>query len=156
MGAMGSAGTFFRALAPELLLSAGAMVMLLASVWTPQGNASDTAEGGERTSVIARFGAVLCVIVSLVVVIAWGDGVAGTTDQRIAGDGFRWAVSLIILLGTALSLLLLDAEHARSRAYSPEVPVLILFAAVGMMILAAARDLMFVFLGVELMSIASY
>jgi NADH-quinone oxidoreductase subunit N len=156
MGAMGSAGSFLRALAPELLLSAGAMIMLLASVWSPQGNASDSAEGGERTSLIARFGAVLCVIVALVVVIAWGDGVAGTTDSRIAGDGFRWAVDLIILLGTALSLLLLDAEHGRSRAYGPEVPVLILFAAVGMMILAAARDLMFVFLGIELMSLASY
>ncbi|MEO7521164.1 MAG: NADH-quinone oxidoreductase subunit N [Gemmatimonas sp.] len=156
MGAIGSAGSFLRALAPELLLSAGAMLMLLASVWSPQGNASDAAEGAERTSLLSRFGAVLCVIVALVVVIAWGDGVAGTTDLRIAGDGFRWAVDLIILLGTALSLLLLDAEHSRSRAFSPEVPVLILFAAVGMMILAAARDLMFVFLGVELMSIASY
>lgn len=156
MDTSGLAGSILRALAPELLLSAGAMVMLLASVWSQQGNASDSAEGGERTSVMARFGAVLCVIVSLVVVIAWGDEVSATMDQRIAGDGFRWAVDLIILIGTALSLLLLDAEHGRSKAYSPEVPVLILFAAMGMMILAAARDLMFVFLGIELMSLASY
>jgi NADH-quinone oxidoreductase subunit N len=51
---------------------------------------------------------------------------------------------------------LLDADQTRSRAYSPEVPVLMLLAAVGMMILAAARDLMFVFLGIELMSLAVY
>jgi len=151
-----NAGTFFRALAPELLLSAGAMALLLATVWTPQGNAGDSAEGAERTSTLARFGAILCAVVGMVVVIAWGDGAAGTADGRIAGDGFRWAVDLIILLGTALSLLLLDAEHVRSRAYSPEVPVLMLFSAVGMMILAAARDLMFVFLGIELMSLALY
>ncbi len=156
MNELVSAGAFFRALAPELLLSAGAMVLLLATVWNPQGTAADAAEGGERTRAMARFGALLCGLVAIVVVIAWGDGVAGTADQRIAGDGFRWAIDLVVLLGTGLSLLLLDAEHARSRAYSPEVPVLMLLAAAGMMILAAARDLMFVFLGVELMSIAVY
>ncbi|MES2522145.1 MAG: NADH-quinone oxidoreductase subunit N [Gemmatimonadota bacterium] len=153
---MGSASSFLRALAPELLLAAGAMLLLLSTVWRPQGTAEGSAEGGERTSALSRFGAVLCVIVGLVVIVSWGDSVPGTVDQRIAGDGFRWAVDLIVLLGTALSLLLLDAEHGRSRAYSPEVPVLMLFAAVGMMILAAARDLMFVFLGVELMSLALY
>ena len=31
-----------------------------------------------------------------------------------------------------------------------------LFAAIGMMVLAAARDLMFIFLGIELMSLAVY
>jgi NADH-quinone oxidoreductase subunit N len=114
------------------------------------------AEGAERTGALARFGVVLCLLVAIVITIAWGDGVVGTTDQRIAGDGFRWTIDLVMLLGTALSLILLDADHARSGAYSPEVPVLMLFAACGMMILAAARDLMFIFLGIELMSLAVY
>ena len=151
-----SAGAFVRALAPELLLSSGAMVMLLATVWNPQGNDATMAEGAEKTSVLSRFGIVLCLLVGLVVMIAWGDGVNGTPDQRIAGDGFRWGIDLVILLGTVLSLILLDAEHHRSAAFSPEVPVLMLLAATGMMVLAAARDLMFVFLGIELMSLAIY
>lgn len=130
--------------------------MLMATVWRPQGNVQGSAEGAERTGILARFGAVLCVLVALAVVISWGDGVSGTSDLRIAGDGFRWCIDLVILLGTALSLLLLEADHARSGAYSPEVPVLMLFAATGMMVLAAARDLMFVFLGIELMSLALY
>ena len=79
-------------------------------------------------------------VTALAVLIAWGDGASGTADLRIAGDGFRWVVDLVVLLGTGLSLLLLDADHERSRAYSPEVPVLMLLAAAGMMILAAARD----------------
>lgn len=151
-----SAGAILRALLPELLLSAGAMVLLLVSVWTPQGNQSGAAEGAERTSMLARFGAVLCLLVGLAVVIAWGDGAAGTPDGRIAGDGFRWAMDLIILLGTALFLLLLEAEHQRSAAFGPEVPALALLAATGMMVLAAARDLMYVFIGIELMSLAVY
>ncbi len=156
MGDLVSAGSLFRALAPELLLAAGAMALLLATVWRPQGNVQGSAEGAERTGALARFGMVLCMLVGLVVVIAWGDGVQGTDDLRIAGDGFRWTIDLVVLLGTALSLVLLEADHARSGAYSPEVPVLMLLAACGMMVLAAARDLMFVFLGIELMSLAVY
>lgn len=156
MGNLVSASSLFSALAPELLLAAGAMLLLLVTVWRPQGNVVGSAEGAERTGVIARFGMVLCLLVAIVVVIAWGDGVSGTTDQRIAGDGFRWTIDLVVLLGTALSLVLLEADHERSGAYSPEVPVLMLLATSGAMVLAAARDLMFVFLGIELMSLAVY
>lgn len=156
MGATLSAGALVRALAPELLLCAGALVMLLATVWIPQRNDAAMAEGAEKTSAIARIGIVLCLLVGLAVMIAWGDGVLGTPDHRIAGDGFRWGIDLVILLGTVLALMLLDAEHHRSAAFSPEVPVLMLLAAAGMMVLSAARDLMFVFLGIELMSLAIY
>lgn len=156
MSDMLSGGAIMRALAPELLLSIGAMVMLLGTVWNPQGQDQSGAGGAERTSTIARFGIVLCMLVGLVVVIAWGDGAAGTDDLRIAGDGFRWAIDLVILAGTIMALVLLEADQSKSRAYSPEVPVLMLLAAVGMMVLAAARDLMLVFLGIELMSLAVY
>jgi NADH-quinone oxidoreductase subunit N len=156
MGPSLSAGALFRALAPELLLSAGALALLLATVWNRQGNDPALAEGAERTSVLTRFAIVLCLLVALVVMIAWGDGVSGTPDLRIAGDGFRWGIDLVILLGTILSLVLVDAEHHRSAAFSPEVPVLMLLAATGMMMLAAARDMMLVFLGIELMSLSVY
>lgn len=151
-----SPGSVLQALAPELLLCSGAMVLLLATVWHRQSNVAGSAEGADRTSILSRFAMVLCVLDAIVVIIAWGDNAGGTADLRIAGDGFRWAIDLVILGGTALSLILLDADHARSRAYSPETPVLLLLAATGMMVLAAARDLMFVFLGIELMSLAVY
>lgn len=156
MSEFASPGSVLQALAPELLLCSGAMALLLATVWHRQSNEPGSAEGADRTSILTRFAMVLCVLVAIVVVIAWGDNAGGTSDLRIAGDGFRWAIDLVILGGTALSLILLDADHARSRAYSPEVPVLMLLAATGMMVLAAARDLMFVFLGIELMSLAVY
>jgi len=156
MDAFASPTAILRALAPELLLITGAMALLLVTVWHRQENVPGSAEGASRTSVIARFGMVLCLLVTLAVAIAWGDGSVGTSDGRIAGDGFRWAIDVIILGGTGLSLLLLEADHERSGAYSPEVPVLMLLSASGMMILAAARDLMFIFLGLELMSIAVY
>lgn len=151
-----SAGAVMRALIPEALLSIGALVLLLASVWKPQNNVSGAAEGGERTSVLSRFGIVWCLLVALSVFIAWGDGSSASIDGRIASDGFRWSMDLIILLGTTATLMLLEAEHHRSAAYGPEVPALILLSACGMMILAGARDLMFIFIGFELMSLAVY
>jgi NADH-quinone oxidoreductase subunit N len=151
-----SAGALLRALAPEMLLAVGAMAMLLVGVWHPYTGHPSAAEGAERTSVQVRFGMVLCLLASLVVMISWGDSAPGTPDLRIAGDGFRWAMDLVILLGAGLSLALLDSEHHRSGAFSPETPVLLLLATVGMLVLAAARDLMFVFLGLELMSLAVY
>ncbi len=156
MNAFMNPGLMLRALAPEMLMCGGAMALLLLSVWTPADHAHDGAEGSERTGVIARLAIMLCVFTAIVVVIAWGDHGGATADGRIAGDGFRWAIDLIVLGGTAASLVLLETEHHRNAAYGPEVPVLMLLAAAGMMVLAASRDLMFVFLGIELMSLAIY
>lgn len=156
MGDLVSPASMLQALAPELLLCLGAMLLLLGTVWHPQSNVVGSAEGADRTAVVTRFSMVLCLLVAIVVIIAWGDHAGGTRDLRIAGDGFRWGVDLVILGGTALALILLEADHSRSGAYSPEVPVLMLLAASGMMVLAAARDLMFIFLGIELMSLAVY
>lgn len=144
------------AFTPELILIAGAMVLLLRAVWRPQGNVPGSAEGAELTSAIARYSVALCVVVSVVVIIAWGDGASGTADLRIAGDGFRWAIDLILLAGTALSLLLLEADHERHGAYSPETPVLMLLGVVGMLVMSAAQDLLLLFLGIEVMSLAVY
>jgi NADH-quinone oxidoreductase subunit N len=156
MNQLVTAGALLRALAPEMLLSVGAMVMLLLAVWrTPEGR-PELAEGGERTGQMVQIGLALCLFAALIVGISWGDGAPGTADLRLAGDGFRWAMDLVILAGTAATLALIDADHRRSGAYAPETPVLVLLAAVGMMVLAAARDLMFIFLGIELMSLAIY
>ena len=151
-----STGSLIQTLAPELLLIASAMLMLLATVWRPQGNVHGRAEGAERTAAFTRMAVVPCVLAAIIVIVSWGDGAIGTADLRIASDGFRWMMDLIVLGGTVLALGLLDADHARGSAYSPEVPVLMLLATSGMMVLTAARDLMYVFLGIELMSLAVY
>lgn len=150
------AADLLRVLAPELLLLAGAMALLLASVWHPQGQAPDGAEGAERTGAMARAAMAWCAVVALGVLIAWGDGGAGTADGRLAADGFRFTLDLVLLGATVLGLALVEVDHGRFRGYGPEVPALMLLALSGMMVLAAARDLLYVFLGIELMSLAVY
>jgi len=156
MPGLASPGAFVSALLPDLTLAAGTLLLLLVTVGRPQQTVLGRAEGAERTGLLIRLALVLVLIVGATVGMSWYNGVAGTADQRIAGDGFRWAIDLIVIAGTAFTLMLLDAEHDKSHAFGPEIPVLLLLSLSGMMLLAAARDLMLVFLGVELMSLAVY
>jgi NADH-quinone oxidoreductase subunit N len=149
-------GSLMSALFPDILLAVGALILLLVTVAKPQQTVLGRAEGAESTASVSRLALALVVVVAVAVAICWSSGVSGTPDQRIAGDGFRWSIDLIVLLGAASTLMLLDAEHAKSHAFGPEIPVLILLSVSGMMLLAAARDFILVFLGVELMSLAVY
>jgi NADH-quinone oxidoreductase subunit N len=74
----------------------------------------------------------------------------------IAVDGFRWGADLIFLIATFIAIALSIDYNTREGIDAPESHVLVLFATSGMMILAAARDLMIIFLGIEIMSIAVY
>src|SRR5205807_3896307 len=62
----------------------------------------------------------------------------------------------IILIGAIAAVALGIDDNDRSGTTTAETHVLILLAASGMMLLAAARDLMIVFLGIELMSVSVY
>jgi NADH-quinone oxidoreductase subunit N len=135
------------ALAPDLVLIAGTMILLLASAWG--------AETPERQRAVGRWSIALCVLTLAGVIYMWWAGHTATRGV-IAVDPFRWATDVLILLGAILALALSMDYLERERIDVAEAHVLILFATSGMMLLAAARDLMIVFLGIELMSIAVY
>src|SRR5687767_7070748 len=135
------------ALAPDLVLMVGTMILLLASAWGP--------ETADRQRAVGRWSIALCVLTLAAVVYMWWAGHTATRGV-IAVDPFRWATDVLILLGAILALALSMDYLERERIDVAEAHVLILFATAGMMLLAAARDLMIVFLGIELMSIAVY
>jgi NADH-quinone oxidoreductase subunit N len=74
----------------------------------------------------------------------------------IAVDNFRWSADLVFLMATIATIALSMDYNARQGIIAGESHVLLLFATSGMMTLAAARDLMIVFLGIEIMSVAVY
>ncbi|HEU4879402.1 MAG TPA: NADH-quinone oxidoreductase subunit N, partial [Gemmatimonadaceae bacterium] len=74
----------------------------------------------------------------------------------IAVDNFRWTADIVFLLATIGTIALSMDYNAREGITAGESHVLLLFATSGMMTLAAARDLMIVFLGIEIMSVAVY
>ena len=85
----------------------------------------------------------------------WG-GQQGAFDDTLMLDSFALYFSLIFLLAAALTILS-SIQYLRLTAiHEGEFYALVLFATVGMMIMAAANDLLVFFLGLETMSIAVY
>jgi NADH-quinone oxidoreductase subunit N len=135
------------ALGPDLLLMAGAMILLLWASWRP--------DSAEHQRAVATGSIVWTVIVAAATWWYLLHGYAASQGP-IAVDNFRWMADLVILVGTAFAIALARDDNDRQGIRIAETHVLILLASSGMMLLAAARDLMIVFLAVELMSIAVY
>src|ERR1700733_7236624 len=77
-------------------------------------------------------------------------------NGQFVTDAFATFNKELILLGGALSLILaLDWNRSQGIARF-EYPVLVLFATVGMMIMVSASNLMTLYLGLELQSLALY
>ena len=135
------------ALGPDLLLMGGAMILLLWASWRPDSAAH------QRTLATASI-----VLVILTGIVTWWYLLHGYTAAPgpIAVDNFRWMADLVILMGTAFAIALARDDNDRQGIGVAESHVLVLLASSGMMLLAAARDLIIVFLAVELMSIAVY
>jgi NADH-quinone oxidoreductase subunit N len=85
--------------------------------------------------------------------MAKGDSVG---PGIIAMDNFRWTADIVFLIATIGTIALSMDYNARQGITAGESHVLLLLATSGMMTLAAARDLIIVFLGIEIMSIAVY
>jgi NADH-quinone oxidoreductase subunit N len=135
------------ALLPDLILMVGAMLLLLVAVWRRE-SASHQRTVGVLSIALS--------VITLIAVVLMLMSRSIATDGPIAVDNFRWMADFVILLGTIGALALGIDDNDRSGTTTAETHVLILFASSGMMLLAAARDLMIVFLGIELMSIAVY
>jgi NADH-quinone oxidoreductase subunit N len=134
-------------LIPELVLMGGSMLILLWAGWRR--------DSDEHQRAIGRASLVLVLITAAAVIWSYGR-FKSTGTGPIAIDTFRWMIDLVILLGTGLTIALGMDENRRERILAPEAHVLVLLASSGMMLLAAATDLMIVFLGIELMSISVY
>jgi len=134
---------------PETVLTVWAMLLLLDAAWHHR-----EPRAQRRAAALALVGIALAAAAAAWLWAAHAS-VAGLATS-LAVDGFRFAVDLIVLLSAALSVLLSVDYLEREAILVPEYYVLILFAAVGMMLLAAGEDLFVMFLGLELMSISVY
>lgn len=136
-------------LLPEMLISVGAMLVLLFGVF------------GEDGAARTRNAHLLAIVVTLVTaasaaMLANQGPPAGASAGPLAFDGFRWASVAVILLGV-LGTLVMAMEYNEGAALSAaEPPALVLFSAAGMLLLVGSRDLMLIFLGIEVMSLAIY
>ncbi len=138
-----------RALLPEIILSVWAMALLLDAAWHHHQPTAQRRAGG-----LALIGIALAAAAALWLWVTHASAVG--LASAVAVDAFRWAVDLIVLLGAALAVTFSVGYLEREGILIPEYHALVLFAAVGMMLMAGGADLFVIFLGLELMSVSVY
>ncbi|MDZ7779670.1 MAG: NADH-quinone oxidoreductase subunit N [Gemmatimonadota bacterium] len=149
---------YWWALLPEIVLCIAGMAVLIAGVSGKHSRAARS-EGGDVAFAPGNDLGWIALVGLLVAagVNGWLYGVTEVGDtSMIAVDGFRLFANWVFLLGAALSILISLGYVYRQKLQAGEFYALILFATAGMMFMAAARDLIVVFLGLEVMSIAVY
>ena len=140
-------GGLALALTPDLILIGGAMLLMLWAAWRPDSAAHQRSVG---------IGSLVLTAITAGAVITFAMNGATANQGVVAVDGFRWAADLIFLIATFIAIAIAIDYNTREGIDAPESHVLVLFATGGMMMLAGARDLIIIFLGIELMSIAVY
>lgn len=84
------------------------------------------------------------------------DGAMTSVRGAVRVDGVTVFLSIVILAGVVLASLLSSGYLKRERLDGPEAYVLLLLSASGGLIMAGANDLLVLFLGLEILSIAVY
>ena len=85
-----------------------------------------------------------------------GAGAGDAFNGMIVLDELRLGFTLIFLLVSGLTLLISTVWVDGEKLPAGEFHSLLLFATVGMMLMASGNDLVIVFLGLEILSIATY
>lgn len=129
---------------PELILAGGAMALLMLGVATRR----------ERGELVLWLSVVLLVVAG--VFVAAGTGTATLFDDSFIVDPFARAMKLLTLAGAAISLVMSIDYWRAAGGVKFEFPVLVLFAATGMMMMISANDLIALYVGLELQSLALY
>jgi NADH-quinone oxidoreductase subunit N len=144
MDAMFTASTLVPIL-PELVLAGGAMLLLMIGVYA----------GGNATPAINGFAVILLIIVAALIVLAPGGRTVVFGGSFVVDDFARF-MKLLTIAGSGAAIVLSFDYTRVERLQKFEFPILILLSTVGMMMLVSANDLIALYLGLELMSLALY
>jgi NADH-quinone oxidoreductase subunit N len=130
---------------PEIVLVIGAMVLLMVGAF----------RGERATSGVDIAAILLLVLTGLIVVWLPGDKLV-TFGGSFVVDGFARFLKLLALAGSAVAILMSANYLAAERQQRFEYSILIVLATAGMLMLISAADLIALYLGLELMSLALY
>jgi NADH-quinone oxidoreductase subunit N len=130
---------------PEIVLVIGAMLLLMVGAF----------RGERATNGIDGTAILLLIVTGLIVVWLPGDKLV-TFGGSFVVDGFARFLKLLALTGSAAAILMSFNFLAAEKKQKFEYSILILLSTVGMMMLISANDLIALYLGLELMSLALY
>jgi NADH-quinone oxidoreductase subunit N len=131
---------------PELVLFIGAMGLLMVGAFS-KGDATRTVD----------FGAIAVLVLASLAVLAYaGDATAYAFNKAFVMDNFAVLMKVLTFLATALAIIMSQTYLRREKLARFEYSVLLLLAATGMGMMISANDLISLYLGIELQSLALY
>jgi NADH-quinone oxidoreductase subunit N len=129
---------------PEIILALGAIAMVLYG-----------AIQGERSTRTLEIAALALFALALVLVLR-GEGKVVTFNGAFIADGFARFMKVLTLIGAAAAIVLSADFLRRDGAMRFEFPILVVLATIGMMMMISASDLIGLYVGLELQSLALY
>ncbi len=132
---------------PEIVLALGALALLMVSAWAP----ASATRALSWTAVAILGGACIALM---------GPATTGGSafDGMYRADAFAGFAKVVIYISAAVAIMLAPRFFERTSGddLRPEYPVLILLSAIGMGIMVSAGDLLTLYVGLELQSLAAY
>src|ERR1043165_6236155 len=129
---------------PEIILALGAMVLVVYGAFA-----------GERVTNIVNWAAFGILILAGLAVVSLPSGKLVTFGGGVLDD-FARVLKILALAGSAVTIVLARDYMAAERQDRFEFGILILLSTTGMLMLISAADLIALYLGLELMSLALY
>jgi len=138
-----NAGIIIQTLLPELLLAIAGMGLLVFGVLAKKNPVN-----------ACSWGAITAFIIAAIFGFTAPDGII--FDGLFRTSDFSRYAGALVLLGAAASLILSLDYNRRENIARFEFPILVMFAVLGMLVMVSAADLMTLYLGFELQSLALY
>jgi NADH-quinone oxidoreductase subunit N len=130
---------------PEIVLAVGAMALLMLGAFR-----------GERSAGAINWLAILLLVAAGAVVVWLPGEKLSTFGGSFIVDSFARFLKLLALTGSATAILMSTTYLKVERQERFEYAILIVLSATGMLMLISAADLIALYLGLELMSLALY
>jgi len=130
---------------PEIVLALGSMVLLMVGAYRGQGT----------TRTVTTL-AILLLIVAGVMELLLPAGRHDTFNGSFIVDDFARFLKVLALIGSVATLILSTEFLSNPSRRMFEYSILVLLSTLGMMVLISAGDLIALYLGLELMSLALY
>jgi NADH-quinone oxidoreductase subunit N len=140
-----TAGYQLMPVLPELVLVVGAMALLMVGAYR-----------GVQTTRLVTALAVCLLAITGVIELLLPAGKLVTFGGSFIVDDFAKFLKILALIGSAVTLVLSTEFLADEKRRIFEYSILVMLSTVGMMVLISAGDLIMLYLGLELMSLALY
>lgn len=131
---------------PEMFLAVAAMAMMMVGVFTKP----------ERAPALVSALAVAALLATGGLVVAGGTAFQLAFNDLFVVDRFAVFMKLLALAGSILAIVMSEGYVRREGMNLFEFPVLICLATLGMLMMISANDLIALYIGLELQSLALY